>query len=188
MNRSLLSVFFLLTASVSVQAQQKLAEDEKLALLVEVDQITEATQEGNADVVLAKTHSAVHQVAGGKKAYEEMMRKLIPQMAASGIVYEENQIGEPTEVYAVKRGQICFVPKVSTVRFGEKRMRITSFLIAARKSARADWLFVDGSGLQKKPELLWQLFPGLSTEVKPPENKQEVLAIPPSVVAPIPTH
>lgn len=185
MKRSLLSVpIFFLGSLVTLYAEEKLTDAEKLALLVEVDQITEATQRGNADVVLEKTHPAIHQLAGGKEAYETMMRTLIPQMAASGIVYEENKIGEPGAIHTAENGQVCFVPKVSTVRFGDKRMRMTGFLIAAREKAGADWLFVDGVGLQKRPELLWELFPGLAEDLELPENKQEVLAMPQPLVVP----
>lgn len=168
---------FIITWMTSFSAvyAKELNKAEASNLLKAIDEVQTAYESGNTDYIIKTTHPVLFKLTGGKEAGVAMIRQLVTRMSASGVSIESSKHGTPTRLYQAGEEEICFVPKDSIMALKDKRIRSISFIIAIRPASGGDWLFLEGSGLLRNPQLLWTIFPKLSKQVTPPPNTMTLL-------------
>jgi hypothetical protein len=166
---------FIVFGFVGPLAAESLSLSDRRTLLAEAEKLGDAFEKGDADYIIAKTHPSLSTIMGGKENFEDLTRKTMTQLAELDVEFIESSLGTPSQIYPSDKEIVCFVPKNSLIKVGEKRIRSKGFLIAARAASGGEWLFLDGAGLRKNPQMLWKLFPALATDIELPENTQEVL-------------
>ena len=158
---------------ITTFAQESTTPDGK-AIANEVRSMMKSFNEGNADDLIEKTHPAIFKLAGGKKNFKEALRSGAKQIIDLGIEIESSKIEIPKDYHQAGEELVCFVPKVVVMVVDGKRVKSTSFMIAARRGEQK-WRYLDGAGLRRNPDLLWTFFPDLDKNVSLPENTVEVL-------------
>lgn len=145
------------------------------SLRTEIASIMTSFEKGEADALVALTHPSLHNLAGGKDAFEKVVRQAIDQLRQSGVRFVSAEVGAPTQSYSAGDEEVCFVPRISVMEVQGQAMRSTTFMIAIRRVGSRDWKYLDGAGLRKHPELLYQLLPRLERGISLPLNMVEAL-------------
>lgn len=107
-----------------------------------------------------------------------MPRSFLPSSAAipqSGVKLLSSNVGSPTHTYAAGEEEVCFVPKMTVMELQGKQVKTVSFMIAIRPARGGAWQYLDGTGVRKNPEMLYQLLPKLEQGITLPENTVELL-------------
>ena len=172
--KSIIALFIAATISCAAFADA-LAPDDAKALNDRAAKIGAAFDATDIDTIIAMTHPSLFDLVGGKEQMIAITKGAMSQLRASGVRFVESSLGVPTEVHSAGDELICFYPRTTVMRIGEKKAKSTGFLICIRKAAGGEWLFLDGSGLRKNPGLLKTLLPALPEDVKLPENKVELI-------------
>ena len=152
-----------------------LAPADAEALEARVTKIAAAFDTADVDTIVAMTHPSLFQLMGGREKMIAITRSAMSQLKTMGVQVVESSLGVPTEVHSAADEIVCFYPRTTVGRVGEKKAKSTGFLICVRKATGGEWLFLDGSGLRKNPELLKMLLPALPEDVKLPENRVELM-------------
>lgn len=152
-----------------------LGEKEAESLRGEVAEMMAAYDRGEIEVLIAKTHPALYEFAGGREALTNTARLALEKIKAAGIRFVSSEVGIPTKLYAAGAEELCFVPRTSVLVAGDRRVRSVDFMIAIRPVGGGEWKYIDGAGLRAYPEFLRTLFPALSSDVPLPPNTIEVL-------------
>lgn len=155
-------------------AAQKLEPADGKAIAAEVRAMMNSFNRGDADDLIEKTHPAVFKLAGGEEKFREALRAGAKQIIDLGIKIEKFKVATPEEFHNAGGEQLCFVPTEGVMVVDGKRVKSTSFMIAAR-SGKEKWRYVDGSPLRQNRDLLWKLFPDLDKDVSLPEITFEVV-------------
>jgi hypothetical protein len=150
------------------------ANDAK-ALEKRAKQVSAAFDAGDAEAIAQMTHPSLFKMMGGREKMVEITKNGINQLKAMDAQVVESELGVPTEAHTAADEIVCFYPRTTVMRIGEKRMKSTGFLICVRKAEGGEWLFLDGSGLHENPGLLRKLLPAVPPDVTPPVSKVEML-------------
>ncbi len=172
---SLILVAYSITVNDRMVSAESLSAAEQKVLLEQAEKLGEAFEKGDADYIIAKTHPSLSGIMGGKEKFENLTRTTMTQLESLNVEFIESSLGTPTQTYPSDDEVVCFVPKNSLIKVGEKKVKSKGFLIAARPASGGDWLFLDGAGLRKNPQMLWKLFPKLAKDIELPENTQEIV-------------
>lgn len=152
----------------------RLSALDNTALTQRAQTVQRAFDAGDADSIIRYTHPIVIKFFGSREKFETTTRQAVKALAGK-LTIEKTEWGTPSPVYVSGSDEVCFLPKTSIARVGEKRARSVGFLIAARQKGTGDWLFLDSASLRKDPAFLWKIFPELPKDVVPPPNTVEVL-------------
>lgn len=167
-----IALWFLLASSA---LGETLSDAEANRLRTEVAAITTAFEEGDAGPLIERTHPSVQKLAGGPVAFAEMLREAVEQLRQTGVRFLSAEVGAPTQTYPAGDEQVCFVPRVSIMEIQGRKTKSTTFMIAIRRTGGTEWKYIDGAGLRKHPDLLYQLLPELERGISLPPNKIEIL-------------
>lgn len=151
-----------------------LSAEEKKAVSDKAEALQVAFDKGDADAIIAGTHPSIVKLMGSQEQFETFTRQSVKALSGKMTVISRTW-GEPTPVYASGSEEVFFLPRISVIEMAGKRANSTGFFIVARTKGTTNWLFLDGSGLRKNPELLWRLFPGLPKDIVLPPNKVELI-------------
>lgn len=165
-------VAWICLAAASVSAAALTSEEEK-ALAAQAGDYLSAASKGDAEKFLRMTHPALHGLFGGKEPFEEATRAALKALAGKQSVTGV-AVGRPTAPLVVGKEELCFVPMEVSTKVGNLSTRTNSYYIAVRELGGSGWRFIDAAGLRKRPEVLWQLFPGLPKDVVLPRNEVTV--------------
>ena len=143
-------------------------------LLLKAQALQHAIDSGDADAIIRSTHPAIAKLFDSREQFEAITRKMA-KTVGSQLTFEELDWGVPTPLYLSGTDEVCFLPKTTLMRVGDKRARTVGFQIAARQKGSQNWLFLDSNNLSKDPSLLWQMFPGLPKDVVTPPTSVELL-------------
>lgn len=152
-----------------------LASDDAKALENRAKMIGAAFDAADVDTIVEMTHPSLFRLMGGREKMTEITKTAMAQLKSIGVEVVESKLGVPTEVHIAADELVCFYPRTTVMRIGEKKAKSTGFLICVRKADAGKWLFLDGSGLRKNSELLGMLLPALAADVTLPENKVELV-------------
>ncbi|MFZ5637610.1 MAG: hypothetical protein ACOY82_13605 [Pseudomonadota bacterium] len=166
-------VFCGLAAPAAMAA--KLSDGDIETLRTELSSMLASFEQGDYEALLAKTHPVLYDMAGGREALERSMRQAQERIEAAGIRFVSSEMGVPTETYPAGDEELCFVPRVSIIESGGKRIRSATFMIAIRRIGGTEWRYLDGSGLRRDPEKLYHFFPALQRDLPLPPNTTEPL-------------
>lgn len=166
-----LSLLALLFFTTGIHAQQDLPEAECKAIVAEIKEMMSAFHKGDAELLVNKTHPAVFELAGGgdQAEFKKTMATAVKQMMEMGIKFEAFEVDEPGQLYNAGKESVCFVPMNSVMSMAGRKMKSSSFMIAA-KSEDGEWKYLDGSALQANPDMLWTFFPDLPKDIKIPST------------------
>lgn len=168
-------VAWICLAAASVSAAALTSEEEK-ALAAQAGDYLSAASKGDAEKFLRMTHPALHGLFGGKEPFEEATRAALKALAGKQSVTGV-AVGRPTAPLVVGKEELCFVPMEVSTKVGNQWTQTDSFYIAIRDVGGSVWRFIDAAGLRKRPEALWQLFPGLPKDVVLPRNEVKVKTV-----------
>jgi len=174
--KKILIAFCLLIFITQAAVARPLSEAEVKEVKGDVMQMMTLFNKGDVRAILERTYEPIYALVGGnKKAYEEPLTQAAKQMLQSGIKFLDFQVGEPSEVYAADKREVCFVPTVATMEYQGKKMKHTGFMLAVKTTGQSGWKYLAGDGISKHPEILKTLFPDLDANAKPPPIKMELL-------------
>ncbi|MEZ5442518.1 MAG: hypothetical protein R3F15_13670 [Lysobacterales bacterium] len=145
------------------------------SLRAEVATIATSFEHGDAEVLIARTHPSLHDLVGGQEAFAKATHQAVEQLRQAGVKFISAEVGTPTQTYTAGDEELCFVPRVSVMEVQGQKVKSTTFMMAIRRVGTGDWKYLDGAGLRKHPELLYQLFPKLERGISLPLNTIEVL-------------
>ena len=169
----LFATLLLVLAGPASTLAEDLSADETAALKKEIETMMAEFEAGKTENLLAKTHSSLVEMMGGKEKLTEVTNQAVASMAEMGMKFHESELGDPTELYAAGDEVITFVPRSSIMEVQGQKVKSTGFMIAIRPKGGGDWSYLDGSGLRRNPELLWTLFPDLTRDIVLPPNNME---------------
>ncbi|MGB7387117.1 MAG: hypothetical protein WA929_05915 [Pseudomonas neustonica] len=166
--RTIIAIFF---ALMCFHAYGKnLTADEVEYVRSDIDEMLAAFEEGDATVLIAKTHSSLYPLVGGKESFKQLTIDALAQLKATGIKFLSSELKSPTALYTAGEEEICFVPRISVMEIEGTKMQSVGFMIAIRKIDSGSWSYLDGTGLRHNQRLLWQLFPALERNISLPPN------------------
>lgn len=139
--------------------------------------VAAAFDTSDADTIVEMTHPSLFALMGGRDRMLELTRTAMTQLKAMDVEMISSALGTPTESYTAGDELVCFYPRITVMRVGEKKAKGTGYLVSVRKLPDGEWLFLDGAGFRKNPQLLETLLPALPKDVKLPENKVEVTSM-----------
>jgi hypothetical protein len=151
-----------------------LSEQEVAKLKSDIVAMYDAFEQGEPGLLIASTHESVYPLMGGKEGFEKQFREVLEQMVQLDVKFLSSEVGTPTQTYPAGDEEVCFVPRISVMEIQGKKAKDTGFMIAIRR-AGSSWKFLDGSALRKAPEVLELLLPKLTTDLKLPPNRIELL-------------
>ena len=67
---------------------------------------------GDTDLIIARTHPSLKQLAGGDEAYAQMARDTVKALRRAGVSVISDEAGIPGRTYAAG-DEVCFVPRRS---------------------------------------------------------------------------
>ncbi len=149
---------------------RKLTDAERTALLTAAEVLQKGFENGDADVIIQGTCKVITKIIP-QEQFEQLTRQAMVLM--KDIKFESNAYGEPTECWKVKDGELCFLPRKSVMVMQGRRASSVAFFICVLEGGK--WTFLDNASVSKNPELLWQLFPELSKDVKLPPSEVKLL-------------
>lgn len=152
----------------------KLPKLDHALLVLKAQALQHAIDSGDAEVIIRSTHPAIAKLFGSREQFEATTRKMA-KILGDQLSFEKIDWGVPTPRYMSGTEEVCFLPRTTLMRVGDKRARTVGFQIAARQKGTQDWLFLDSNNLSKNPSLLWQMFPGLPKDVVTPPTSTELL-------------
>lgn len=153
----------------------ELGPAESAALRQDAQAMMAAFARGDTDLIIARTHPSLKQLAGGNEAYAQMARDTVKALRRAGVSVISDEAGVPGRTYAAGDEEVCFVPRRSLLRVREAPMRSTSFLVAVRRTGTTQWRYLDGAAMLDNPALLGQLLPALEPGVPLPSGGMEAL-------------
>lgn len=171
--RTLLASLLLYALLSSGVSAAPLTAADVQSLRSDIASMTAAFERGDAEPLIARTHPSLKAMAGGPDAFAELTRHALAQLRDIGISFVSQEVGMPTEVYQAGEEEVCFVPRVSVMAVNGTQMKSTTFMIAIRSKGGTTWTYLDGAGLRKNPEMIYQLLPGLARDVPLPPNTLE---------------
>ncbi|BCX71870.1 MULTISPECIES: hypothetical protein [Acinetobacter] len=116
-----------------------------------------------------KTHPSLINYVGGPENYQKLLKYAQNMFAESKLEIQKVESNPPLYSYIVDQEEICFVPKTITMKVAGKTVKAPpSFMVAIRSQHSHQWTYLDGSGLQKNPKMLFILFPNFPKNVKVP--------------------
>ena len=169
-----LSLIAFLIFTTSSHAQEDFPEAERKAIAAEVEAMMSAFNNGNTEILLEKTHPILHDLVGGKDAFEKGAIRGVKIMMETGIKIDSLKTELPNKLYKSGGNSVCFVPVSSVMTVGDKKIASTSFMIAA-KNKEGEWKYLDGTFVKTNPEQLRTFFPELPKDIDIPEVKIEPL-------------
>lgn len=177
MHRYLLALLLALPMAMAVAPALagELSPEDSVALRKEVQAMMDAFARGDTELIIARTHPSLKQLAGGDEAYARATRDTVKALRKAGVTIISDEAGVPGRTYAAGDEDVCFVPRQSLLRVREAPMRSTSFMVAVRRVGTSQWNFIDGSTLLDNPALLRQLLPALEPGVTLPKSGMEAL-------------
>jgi len=157
-------------------SDSKAAEEaEAKAIVAEVEKMMAAFNQGNAELLVKKTHPALYKlIPGDKEDVKKTMLDGAKQIMDLGIKIDSFKAEEPDKLYKAGKESVCFVPMSSVMTMQGQKIASSSFMIAAKGEA-GEWMYLDGSMAGANPEILYTLFPDLPKDIKLPEMKMEPL-------------
>lgn len=135
----------------------------------EIQLLSKAFNYDDLDYIEKKTDPSLVNLVGGEANYRKLIEASLKLVKQQNIVISNIVTQAPNQSYVSEQNEICFVPKQTTILINGKDQRLeSSFMLAVRPLSSKEWKYIDGSGLKKKPEMFYSLFPNFSRQIKLP--------------------
>ncbi|MFG6485235.1 hypothetical protein ACG04R_01055 [Roseateles sp. BYS78W] len=170
-------VAFLVTAallgSLFSASAAELSFSEQATVLQGAHKLQEATLRSDARTVADLTSPLIARLGVPVEAIQSMTQAAMKQFAAMGLLIDRSEFGTPGSVYAANGVEACFIPYRHEIHTATRRGRSIGYLIALRDRPDTEWKFLDSAMFRSRPELLGRLLPGLPSDAKIPDNRNE---------------
>ncbi|MGE8684050.1 MAG: hypothetical protein ACN6OV_06130 [Acinetobacter sp.] len=165
-------IFFagvILTSNTAFANSTQCKDDYEKIIAKEIKDIGTALNKGNYALITEKTDSSIINYAGGKDKYNAILELAANSFKQNKIYVSQVETYAPKQSYIIGRNEFCAVPKQVTISMnGRKMTGDLSFMLAVRPIESKEWKYIDGTGLQKNPDMIYTLFPDLPRESKIP--------------------
>jgi hypothetical protein len=173
MSHRLLLVACLLTLTAFSSKADVVTDAQLASLAARVTAARIATERWDASAVAHSTHPALVKLAGGKQKLRERAEASMRSLQEQGIQIVSIVTDSP-RCLDVPNHLLCFVPKITTVRLGDRIGTDRSFLVAVLDEETAKtWLFVDGTMERNNPGALRKLLPWIPASAVLPDISSE---------------
>ena len=144
---------------------------DKKTLLKDAGITMEDFNKSGSKTVLSHTPDELFTVFS-KESIEQQARAVMSNNISMKFLITE--FHDPTNTFQTGKELVCFLPRTSMVQVNKRQFRSVAYWVAVRKNGNPEWKFIDGSGFQDDPQILWRVFPGLPGNLQLPEYKQEL--------------
>jgi hypothetical protein len=170
MIRKVYAYILLLSILVPAHAQElSCKQDYPRIIAPDLERFGQDLKNNDYSFMQQKTHPSLIHYVGGVENYQKLLQHTQNILAISNLEIQQVESAPPLYSYIVDQEEICFVPKTTTLKVTGKTVKAPpSFMVAIRSLHSHQWTYLDGAGLQKKPEMLFILFPNFPKDVKVP--------------------
>jgi hypothetical protein len=167
--RTLVISLLFCASTASLAAGVPLADDDRAALMQRAALYVKAFDEADAEAYIALTHPAIYRLVTDKAELLPAVKRVMKRIHSVRIVTESYSLYPPEECYASGTQLVCFLRRVIVTVLDGKREEGQSYLLAGRDTSNAGpWLFLDSDGFRQSPQRLFEFFPALPPDAKPP--------------------
>ena len=167
--RTIVGTLLVWASTASLAAGVPLADDDRAVLMQRAAAYVKAFDDADAEAYVALTHPAIYRLLPDKAELLPAVQRAMKRIHSLGIVTENYSLYPPNECYAAGTELVCFLRRVIITVLGGKRDEGQGYLLAGRDMSTASpWLFLDSDGFRQNPQRLFEFFPALSLDVKPP--------------------
>lgn len=170
MIRKIYACILLLSILVPAHAQElSCQQDYPKIIAPDLEHLGQDLKNNDYSFMQQKTHPSLINYVGGPENYQKLLTYAQNIFAQSNLEIQQVESSPPLYSYIVEQEEICFVPKTITMKLTGKTIKAPpSFMVAIRSRHSHQWTYLDGSGLQKNPKMLFILFPNFPKDVKVP--------------------
>ncbi|QIO07306.1 hypothetical protein [Acinetobacter shaoyimingii] len=163
---------------ISTTFAQKLQclEDYPNIIAPELKEMMLQLSKGDYTILETKTHPSLIEYSGGKEAYLSVLKLAQSFLANQNIEITDIKTEAPTYTYFAGDEEVCFIPKMISMKISGKAISVPpSYMVAVRTLNTQEWRYIEGANLQKKPHLLYVLFPKFPKDAKLPYDTNEAI-------------
>lgn len=165
--KQLICISFFALSHSTFAANLQCKKDYETVISKNIIEVSTAFNSGNLRYIESKTDSSLINYIGGKDAYKNLLELAAKSFREKNIVVSKVETSPPQNNYIVGNNELCFVPKqVTLIVNGKQQLGSKSFMLAVRPLASKEWKYLDGSGFQKNPHMLYVLFPDFPRNIK----------------------
>ena len=165
--KQLIYISFFAFAQSIFAADLQCKKDYETVISKNIIEMSTAFNSGNLQYIANKTDSSLIDYIEGKDAYKSLLELTVYSFINNNIVVSKVETRPPQDNFIIGNNEICFIPKQLTIMInGKQQPGSESFMLAVRPLESKDWKYLDGSGLQKNPAMLYILFPDFPSDIK----------------------
>lgn len=169
-----LKLLLLSSALLAYQHAMAVSKADLDLLYARAHEAANATKNGDASTVADLTYPAVVAIMGGKQQIVELTRRTMETLKAQNVELVSLDMEPAQCIERIPQHDLCFMPKQTTFRIGDKLKRKLSFLVAVRDSTTAgQWLFLDGAIERQNPGILRKILPWIPNTTQFPAVSEE---------------
>jgi hypothetical protein len=139
------------------------------AARTQAEKLSDAMLKEDYPRIIATMSPQVVAAGGGAEKMNALIKKVMQEMRANGMAFEEIKLGQPQSLLRGKKHYYTFVPLSVTMQSPKGRMLDETNLLASSQDSGATWTYVDCAGLDEAS--LRQLFPDFPTDQHLPVKK-----------------
>lgn len=147
------------------------ADDYAKIIAPDLKKMATELSSNNYSFVREKTHHSLIEYSGGEENFLRLLDLTKGLLKQSNTEILNVETKPPLYSYKVGEEEVCFVPKVTTLKIqGKTTQTPPSFMLAVRELDQHEWTYLEGANLEKNPQMLYVLFPNFPKNVKLPFN------------------
>lgn len=175
MKKVLVGLFLIVSLVYSLQVfAAELSDDEKKALTEKVTAMFDSYESGDPTRMIAFTHSSLISVMGGIANYSRVIESAAGMFQQQGMEFLGAEVGIPTQLYDAGEEEVTIVPRISVMTVQGQALQDIGFVVAIRPKGSIDnWTFLNGAGMRRNKDSLWNLLPNLDRNIDLPVNVLE---------------
>ena len=166
-----LTVYFLCGLHVFAD---ELSGDEERDLIDRVEAMYDSYESGDPTDMIAFTHKSLISMMGGKEKYSQVIESGVRLFQEQEIEFLGAEVGIPSQLYDAGEDEVSIVPRISIMTVQGQAIQDRGFVVAIRPKGSVDnWSFLNGAGLRRNRDSLWNLLPNLEKDIDLPINVME---------------
>jgi hypothetical protein len=175
MAKGLLTIilFFLCLTFIFADETPVETPDEAKTVQADIRKCSTALYSGDADTILAYTHSKIIEKMGGKVKAKEELTKILAGITEKGMKIESLEFPEPPKFFNGKTNNFVIVPTLSIVSLNGKKVESQNFQLGVKLKGENKWTYIEGSRVNY--EFLNQLFDDFPENIEFPKCTRKKL-------------
>jgi len=173
--KTTLLLLFSMLFSTQILLSAELSEAEASEVKKDLSNLLSLFESGDPSEFISRTHPSIIAYSGGKENFRKIAEAGIQQLRETGIKFLDSKFGSPSRIYDAGDEEVVVLPRISIMEMNGTKIESTGYMICVRTKGKSKWTYLDGSGLRKRPDMLFQLLPDLDKNIKLPKNVIEKL-------------